>query len=210
MGHRIGILLLPLVLCCSMLASAGCIAEVTTSPAVQTILTPSPSPSPESPIVPVSISGLSLQREDLPSGYILKDRTMTAYAATGQIFRDLGWQQGYRVSYYRMDKNTDDITYIIQDIEIYPSDTVKDVYSLRKEVLLPAEESSTGYQVPFPVTGDRSVAWREVRVSGTVPIVVYTVIFTKKNVYEEITMTGTTTDYELLRELVATAARKIR
>jgi hypothetical protein len=64
--------------------------------------------------------------------------------------------------------------------------------------------------VPFPVTGERSIAWREVRTVGTIPVVTYSVIFTKKNVYEKISMTGTSTDYELLRELAMTAAGRIR
>jgi hypothetical protein len=39
---------------------------------------------------------------------------------------------------------------------------------------------------------------------------VYTVIFKKKNVFEIITMEGTTTDYETLKDVVRKAADKIQ
>jgi hypothetical protein len=41
-------------------------------------------------------------------------------------------------------------------------------------------------------------------------MVVYTVLFTKKNVYEKITMGGTTTDYEILKDIGRKAGEKIR
>jgi hypothetical protein len=209
MGLLSGPAFLPVVLC-AVLVSSGCVAEVSTPPVVQTIISPLVTPVPESLVATVPLSGLALVKENLPAGYVLKDRTVTSYAGVGQIFRDLGWQQGYRVSYYRLDKDIDDMTMIIQEIDLYPLDTVRDVYSMKKEELLPKEDSRTDYQVPFPVTGERSIAWREIRTVGTIPVVTYSVIFTKKNVYEKISMTGTSTDYELLRELAMTAAGRIR
>ncbi|MEI8331248.1 MAG: hypothetical protein WCF90_06325 [Methanomicrobiales archaeon] len=41
-------------------------------------------------------------------------------------------------------------------------------------------------------------------------IAVYTVIFSKKNVFETVTMGGTTTDYEMLKEIVRKAADEIQ
>ncbi|HEX3002288.1 MAG TPA: hypothetical protein VHN82_07985 [Methanoregula sp.] len=192
------------------LLSAGCVAEVSAPPAVQTLITPVHTSTPESPVATAPLSDLALQKEDLPPDYHLKDRTVTSYAGAGQVFRDLGWQQGYQVTYYRMDTDLNDITMITQEIAVYPLKTVRDAYSLKKEKLLPEEDSRTDYQVPFPQTGDRSIAWREVTTSGLVPVVTYTVIFTKKNVYEKIAITGTSTDYELLKALATTAAGKIR
>jgi hypothetical protein len=209
MGCPSRLWLLPVFLL-SFLLSAGCISDVPTPPAVPTVIPSLATPTPESLVVTVQVADLALKPDDLPSDYHLKDRTVTSYAGVSQIFRDLGWQQGYQVTYYRMDTDIDDLTFVTQDIAIYPFDTVKDAYSLKKEKLLPEEDSHTDYQVPFPQTGDRSIAWREVDTSVLVPIVSYTVIFTKKNVYEKISITGTSTDYELLRELTATAAGKIR
>lgn len=201
---------LPFIFCGLLVLSAGCLTG--SAPPVPD---PTPEPvvvtrTPESPVVTVPPADMALQKDDLPSDYRLKDRTVTSYAGVGQIFRDLGWQQGYRASFYRIDTDTGDSTSIVQEIEVYPTKTVKDAYSLRKETLLPADNSRTDYQVPFPQTGDRSIAWREVRSTQDVPVVTYTVIFTKKNVYEKISMTGTSTDYELLKTLAATAAARIR
>jgi len=186
------------------------VAEVPAPPSVQTLITPVLTSAPGSPVVTAPLSDLALQKDDLPPDYRLKDRTVTSYASAGQVFRDLGWQQGYQVTYYRMDTDLNDITMITQEIAVYPVKTVRDAYSLKKEKLLPEEDSRTDYQVPFPQTGDRSIAWREVSTSGITPVVTYTVIFTKKNVYEKIALTGTSTDYELLKSLAAIAAEKIR
>jgi hypothetical protein len=38
----------------------------------------------------------------------------------------------------------------------------------------------------------------------------YTIVFTKKDVLEQIEMRGTTTDYEVLKDITARAAQKIR
>ncbi|AGB02219.1 hypothetical protein [Methanoregula formicica] len=209
MGYPSRLWLLPLCIAC-FLVSAGCVAEVPAPPVVETLITPVLTSAPESPVVTAPLADLALQKEDLPSDYHLKDRTVTSYAGAGQVFRDLGWQQGYQVTYYRMDTDLNDITMITQEIAVYPQKTVRDAYSLKKERLLPEEDSRTDYQVPFPQTGDRSIAWREVSTSGITPIVTYTVIFTKKNVYEKIALTGTSTDYELLKSLAAIAAEKIR
>lgn len=209
MGYPSRLWLLPVSVFCLMV-SAGCVAEVSAPPAVQTIIASPATPTPESPVATVSLSDLALRQEDLPSDYHLKDRTVTSYAGVSQVFRDLGWQQGYEVTYYRMDTDIGDTTFITQDIAVYPLESIRDAYSLKKEKLLPEEDSRTDYQVPFPQTGDRSIAWREVRTTGIIPIVTYSVIFTKKNVYEKISITGTSTDYELLKTLAATAAGKIR
>lgn len=201
---------LPFIFCGLLVLSAGCLTD-STPPAPET--TPEPAfttRTPENPVVTVSPAEMALQKGDLPSDYRLKDRTVTSYAGVGQVFRDLGWQQGYRVSFYRLDTDTGDMTAIVQEIEVYPLDTVKEAYTLRKETLLPADDSRTDYQVPFPLTGDRSIAWREVRSTYNVPIVTYTVIFTKKNVYGKISMTGTSTDYELLKTLAATTVARVR
>jgi hypothetical protein len=104
----------------------------------------------------------------------------------------------------------DEVTGIIQEIDVYPLDATNDVYALEKEALLPTDGSATDYQIPFPQEGDRSIAWRETRTMDRTTIVTYTVIFTKKNVYEKISMTGTTTDYEVFKDIAQKAAGKIR
>ena len=197
-----------LILICTI--SAGCLTGVPEPVPQATLTTTVATPTPESPVVTRPVADMALELNDLPQDYTLRDRSVTAYAGVDQIFRDLGWQQGYQVSFYRLDKDRDSTTSIIQEIDIYPPDTVNDAYSLEKERLLPRNDHATDYQVPFPQQGDRSIAWRQVRTTTTVPIVTYTVIFTKKNVYEKISMTGTSTDYEALKTIAQTAAAKIQ
>jgi hypothetical protein len=202
--------ILPLTLSFFFLLSAGCIFDVPGPAHNDTITAIHETPTPESPVATRALADIALALTDLPSDYILKDRSVTAYAGVDKIFQDLGWRQGYRVSFYRLDRDREDMTSITQEIDLYPLDTVKDVYVLKKEALLPPEDDATNYQVPFPQQGERSIAWREVRTSNTIPVVTYTVIFTKKNVYEKISMTGTSTDYESLKTLAQTAAAKIQ
>jgi len=201
---------LPLFLCCLFVLSPGCIADLSAPPVTPAIVPATVTSTPEGPGETLPVAGMALQPDDLPDGYHLKDRTVASYSGISQVFRDLGWQQGYRVSFYRQGADWSDATAIVQEIDLYPPDTIKTAYSLNKENLLPAEDSMTDYQVPFPQIGDRSIAWREVRSFDTLSLVTYTVIFTKKNVYETISMTGTSTDYEVLRDLAGKAEAKIR
>ena len=66
------------------------------------------------------------------------------------------------------------------------------------------------HEIPFPTIGDMSIAFRGSYDNDPNNFVVYSVLFTKKNVYEKITMTGTTTDYETLKDIAQRAAEKIR
>lgn len=209
-GYRSYILLACLACICTL--SAGCLSgfsgpaptHATTIPVTVT------SPAPESPVATLPAAEMALQADDLPADYILRDRTAIAYAGVSPIFRDLGWRQGYGVSFYRLDKEMDDMTSVTQEIHIYPLENMNEVYSLEKDALLPQDDSATDYQVPFPQQGDRSVAWREIHTGAYGTTVTYSVIFTRKNVYEQISMTGTTTDYETLKAIARNAVTKIR
>jgi hypothetical protein len=211
-GYRSFILLACLACACACTLTAGCLSGVFGSPPhpATTVPVTTVAPTPESPVATLPAGEMALQLAEMPSGYVLRDRTAIAYAGIDPVFRDLGWRQGYRVLFYRLDKDVDDMTSIAQEIQIYPLETVNQVYSLEKDALLPPEDDATDYQVPFPQQGDRSVAWREIGTGDYGTLVTYTVIFTKKNVYEKISMTGTTTDYEALKEIAQEAAAKIR
>ena len=197
-----------LILCVLVSAgSAGCLA---------TVFGPAPLHTPAVTITPVqtaaattSISSLALGASDLPSDYILRDRSRIAYDETGQVDRELGWRQGYQVSYYRMDRRHDDMTDIDQEIGIYSQDTINAVFRLKLDERVPATYNVSGYQVPFPIIGDQSVAWKVNSIRPQGNITSYSVIFTKDEVFEQITMKGTTTDYEALKTLAQTAAERI-
>jgi hypothetical protein len=127
-----------------------------------------------------------------------------------QLAHDLGWQQGYRVTFYRMNPEKDDLTDIRQSISVYPQENMNKVYALGTEELLSGENGTTWHEIPFPAIGDQSIAFRKTRVGDPLDLAEYTVIFKKKNVFETITMGGTTTDYETLKDVVRKAADKIQ
>ena len=197
--------------------SAGCLSPAPALPPPQTplpatLLTPVLTPvlTPLSTSAIVTPGGMALQLTDVPPDYLIKDRTVIAYAEVSQIAHDLGWQQGYRATFYRMNREKEDLTGIRQTINVYPPENMNKVYAIETEGLLSNENGTTRYEIPFPATGDKSIAFRETKVGDPLDLAVYTVIFKKKNVFETITMGGTTTDYEMLKDVVRKAADKIR
>jgi len=189
--------------------SAGCLSPAPALPPTQIPL-PATLPTPESTIATIPPGGMALQLTDVPPDYLIKDRTVIAYSEVSQIAHDLGWQQGYRVTFYRMNREKDDLTGIRQSISVYPMENMNKVYAIESEGILSNENGTTRYEIPFPAIGDKSMAFRETRIGDTMGLAVYTVIFKKKNVFETISMGGTTTDYEILKEVVRKAADKIR
>ena len=129
-----------------------------------------------------------------------------ALPEVSQLTRELGWRQGYFVSFYRMDSNNNVLTRIRQSVSIFTSDSMNGIFLVEKEDLKNQQISpETRDELPFPAIGDRSIAFRDTNPADAEQPVTYTVIFTKKNVYEKITMSGTYTDYELLKGLVKRA-----
>jgi hypothetical protein len=205
-GYRVCILL---VLCMlSAAGSAGCLSGVFgPAPSYHQSATPAPS---QPPAASATIADEALQPADLPSDYILRDRSMVAYGEVSQLDRDLGWRQGYEISYYRLDKKHDDMTDISQLISTYTPENINEVYRIKHDALVPGGDNASGYQVPFPIIGDQSSAWKHSAGSSPGDITTYSVIFVKNNIYEQITMAGTTTDYEVLKTLAQAAAGRIR
>ena len=208
MSMKIRFLALILVVLLAVI-SAGCLSPAPALPPQQTPLPATP-PTPESTIATIHPGGMALQLTDVPPDYLIKDRTVIAYAEVSQLAHDLGRQQGYRATFYRMNREKDDITGIRQTINVYPPENMNKVYAIETEGLLSIENGTTRYEIPFPVIGEKSMAFRETRVGDPLDLAVYTVIFKKKNVLETITMGGTTTDYETLKAVVRRAADKIQ
>ena len=190
-------------------SSAGCLSPAPAASPPQTLL-PATLPTPESTSARVPPGGMALQLTDVPPDYLIKDRTVIAYSEVSQLAHDLGWQQGYRVTFYRMNPEKDDLTDIRQSISVYPQENMNKVYALEIEGLLSGENGTTWHEIPFPAIGDQSMAFRETRAGDPLDLAVYTVIFKKKNIFETITMGGTTTDYETLKDVVRKAADKIQ
>jgi hypothetical protein len=191
---------------------SGCLDRLYERPVPIPTPTPLPviTPVPESPGSTIVPSEMALQLTDLPSDYFLRDRTVIAYDEMPKINRDLGWRQGYFVSFYRMNLRNEDLTGITQTIAVYPLEKMNPLFSVEKDDLLTHDTLTEQYEIPFPIIGDRSYAIRETHPDDPYRGVTYTVIFSRKNVFEKITMGGTTTDYETLKDVANKAAAKIR
>jgi hypothetical protein len=196
-----------LILVILVLCSAGCLDTLFgTPPSTTEISVPPTVPTTESPQSIVPPSDMALQPADLPSEYILRDRSVTAFPEVSQVARDLGWRQGYFVSFDRVNNDKNDLTRIRQSISIFSLDGINRVFLIEKEDLKNQQVSpATRYEIPFPTIGERSIAFRDANPGDPERPVTYTVIFTRKNVYEKITMSGTSTDYETLKRLVKRA-----
>jgi hypothetical protein len=199
-------LLVILILACS----AGCTNPISAPNEITPTPAPMVIPTTESKTSIFTASDMALQLTDIPADYFLRDRSVMISPEVTQLTRDLGWMQGYFVTFDRTGRIKTDQTRIHQSISIFPQENMNKVFTLEKEDLLhggnsPAEPD----EIPFPAIGDRSSASRtkDMPVAGQIT---YTVIFTKKNVFERITITGTSTDYEALKSIVQTASAKIR
>ncbi|MFA4859422.1 hypothetical protein [Methanoregula sp.] len=204
-GLRATILLLVIIL--GTAVSPGCLSSVFGSPEVYippVVVTPVP----EQVTRVVTVGDMALGPGDLPADYSLKDRSVIAYDETGQLAHDLGWIHGYRVVYYRLNHDNDDITGIRQVIGMYPAASINRVYEIEKELLF-EESGMKKYEIPFPRIGEKSIAVRIIEPGDPRNLVVYSVVFIKNNIFEQITMGGTATDYETLKSIAITAADKI-
>ena len=198
------------ILICT-LCTAGCFLL---DPAPQVVPPTTPvtlPPTPESRIATVEPSGMALQLADLPEGYVIRERSDVAYADINPLARNEGWKKGYYVAFYRMNTRNYDITGITQQISVYPPDRIRIIFEeVKSGVASRANASVVVAELPFSKTGDRSIALRFTDANDQYGIMTYTVIFTKKDVLEQIEMKGTTTDYEVLKNIAGTAAGKIR
>lgn len=166
-------------------------------------------PTPESTLAAVPSADMALQSFDLPSDYVLRERSVMTSPEVSQLTRDLGWKQGYYVTFDRTGRSRSDQTRVRQAVSIFPIENMNRVFKLEKiELSESTNPFSSPNEIPFPVVGDQSVAYRmtDTPEEGQVT---YTVIFIKKNVFERITMSGTSTDYEMLKDMVQKAAGKI-
>jgi hypothetical protein len=201
-----------LVLVTFLICSAGCLDTPAGEPPKTNATTvPTAVTTAETLRVPEQSSDMALQPSDLPTDYTLQDRTVIALPEVSQLARELGWRQGYYVSFYRRNGNTEIITRIWQSVNIFSSENINGVFLLEKEILKEQQLTpGTRYEIPFPAIGERSIAFRETNPLDPERPVTYTVIFTKNNVYEKITMAGTNTDYETLKRLALRAEALVK
>jgi len=195
----------------AVVISAGCLSAIFPDPLPEPTITatPTPIPTPESPVVTVPVAQLALQSSDLPSDYILRDRSDITYLEVNQISHDLGWRAGYAVAYYRINREKYDVTELRQTIALYSLANMNTVYNIANDAVASGGTGATTiYELPCPNVGDRTVAYRIANNQSA--FTTYTIVFVKKNACEELTMEGTTTDFETLKGLAQVAADKIR
>lgn len=203
--------MIPALILIFFVCSAGC----SSSPPTQTAQTPTPTlivPAvTESRTVTIPPSDMALRLSDMNPDYSIKDRSVMISPEVTRLAQGLGWRQGYFVLFYRLDKDKDDQTFVRQSINIFPIENMNKVFTIEKEDMKSRSGGSgTLREMPFPTIGDMSIAFRGSNDNDPYDVGVYSVIFTKKDVYEKITMTGTTTDYETFKDIALKAAEKIR
>ncbi len=196
----------------ALLVSMGCLFPAS-PPAAPPAPTPEPStmPTPESPISTIQPSAMALQLSDIPSDYILKDRSDAVYTEQNPISQGLGWEGGYSVTFYRINLEKYDLTGLRQTINVYPIRNMNKVFDMAQEDMESGANGTTAvYEIPLPRIGDQSIAYKTQDSADPNRPGVYSIIFVKKDVFEKLEMGGTTTDYETLKQIANTAAGKIR
>jgi hypothetical protein len=208
MEKRYAIIVLILIFLACM---AGCTSAPPAQPVPIVTTTPVVVPTQESRTVTVPPSDMALQLTDMNPDYRIKDRSVMISPEVTRLAQGLGWRQGYFVLFYRLDKDRDDQTFVRQSINIFPIENMNKVFTIEKEDMKSRSGSSgTFREMPFLTIGDMSIAFRGSNENDPYDVGIYSVIFTKKDVYEEISMTGTTTDYETFKDIAQKAAEKIR
>ena len=158
--------------------------------------------SPKPKLSTVEPSKLSLQLSDLPSNFTIKERVERIRSDVSQEARDLGWEEGYYVRYAKVGDSILDATIIAHSISIYPSENISIIVDLPRE----SDSNITYDELSKPNIGDNSKAFRITKDNERY----YMIQFIKMDVYESLTMWGTTTDYELLKEVAKKAEAKIK
>jgi hypothetical protein len=193
------------------LSIAGCASQAPSAPPVSTVspapAAPAVSPSTEQKLSTLEPSRLALQPSEVPAGFTLVEQLERNLSEMRPWAVDKGWKKGYYAYYER---NGQDVQYIEQAISIYPignislivPDTVQGVKNWS------AEENLTVEELPEPGIGDSS---RALKISEPgEPVNDYIITFVKYDVFEQMSINGTATDYETLKQVAGTAAAKIQ
>jgi len=152
-------------------------------------------------------SELVLQLSDFPSNYTIKERTERVKSDISEEGLDLGWKKGYYVRYVRIGDNLFDATVIQQAISVHPLENISKVLTRPRE----STGNMTYEELSKPNIGDDSKAYRVTAKDefGTEDRY-YIIEFIKLDVYESFYISGTSIDYELLKDLAREAESKIK
>ena len=165
--------------------------------------------NPEIKLSTIEPSEMALQSDELPENYQIKERSEQVKSDVVKSALDLGWKKGYIVKFVQVDLNNLEVTSIEQGISIYPIENINKSLSLQRDesTKYTANNSNRIDDLSNPNIGDQSQAYRITNKSDNSKS--YAIDFTKQDVFESLRMSGTFTDYEILKELAQTAAEKI-
>jgi hypothetical protein len=169
---------------------------------------PSPSP-PKIKLSTIEPSEMALQLADLPENYQIKERSEQVRSDVVKSALDLGWKKGYTVKFVQVDLNKLEVTSIEQGISVFPIENINESLSLQRDesTKYTANNSYTIDDLSNPNIGDQSQSYRITNKLDNSKS--YAIDFIKQDVFESLRMSGTFTDYETLKELAKTAAKKI-
>lgn len=145
------------------------------------------------------VSELVLDLSDLPEDYkiIVKGpRTKSDIVESGL---NLGWKEGYRITFAIREGTIFDVTTISQAVSRYPIENISFVFDISYE-----EEGYIVEELPNPNIGDESIALK--LTEEDFDIGTYSIQFIKKDIYISFRTRG---NYELIEELAKKAESKI-
>lgn len=151
-------------------------------------------------------SEMALSLEDLPQdqNYTLKERTERTKSDVSSRAIDLGWEKGYYVRFARIG-DMFDTTGVEHVISIYPLENITKILDLPQE-----SEYMVYDELSKPNIGDDSRAFRITWIDEFgYEQKTYQIEFIKMNVYEALFLSGTTLDYEFLKDLASKAESKV-
>ncbi len=152
---------------------------------------------------PKEFSELILQISDLPANFTVKQRIERIKRELSESAINLGWEKGYEATYFRI--NEWDVTGIEQSISIYPIENISKALYLQ----YPNTAEITYDELSKPNIGEDSRAIRITENSSGESVQIYMLMFIKYNVYENLKIIGTATDYEELKDAAKKAEAKI-
>ncbi|MCK9580021.1 MAG: hypothetical protein M0Q92_06170 [Methanoregula sp.] len=182
-----------IILCAGI---AGCASQAPSSPTAT-----------QQKLSTIEPSQMALQPSDVPAGFTLLEKYERNVSDMRSWALDKGWKKGYGVYY---ESSGPEVRGLDQVISVYPAENITlivpdTVQNIRTWV---AEENLSFEELPAPGVGDSSSALKVSEKDD--PINQYVIAFVKYDVFEQLSVNGTATDYDTLKQLAGTAAGKIK
>ncbi len=178
-----------------LICMAGCTSSV---PSIQ---------PPENKLSMIEPSDMALQLSDIPGNFTLKERSERVGSDVSQWGRDHGWIEGYYTIFQKVDLSQSSGTVIEQRISVYPIENISMVLPYIHNDFKNLTDVTVD-ELLKPNIGDSARAFRLTNKTDNTKI--YVIAFVNKDIYENLVMGGTVTDYESLKQLATIAAAKIK